>query len=184
MKKIIIHILDRKIIYVLNNKLNIIDIDLSVGKIVNEDQFLKTIQKYNRQNKINQKIIGDEVIIILNNFYTPQDIKYIKQLFLELQFSKVTTIKESELLIDKEFIYTFIDQDLTKIIIPTFEPIYISTSLINNQLFNKIVQSYPENLPTKIIDYTNTSQLKPSNKHNIYVLTHPYNFFIDKIMQV
>lgn len=157
---------------------------LNHGYILEEDKFIQEMSSIIKKENINRKLIGDQAFIIINDFYNPQYIKYLKFLFQELQFSKVTFIKESELIAKDNII--IIDYNFTRLFNLTNSVEFISTTIFKLE-YLKINKKTVEKLPfinkLKILNYTK----EPFNlklKSQIYFYTYPCNYLIDKYFEI
>lgn len=157
---------------------------LNNGYILEENKFIQEMSSIIKKENINRKLIGDQAFIIINDFYNPQYIKYLKFLFQELQFSKVTFIKESELIAKDNII--IIDYNFTRLFNLTNSVEFISTTIFKLE-YLKINKKAVEKLPfinkLKILNYTK----EPFNlklKSQIYFYTYPCNYLIDKYFKI
>ena len=78
-----------KIVYkkrVINKQLkNIIE----KGRIVDKLKFMEEFVNIQKKEKIKVKLLGDNIEVIKNSFYTVSDIAFLEYIFLEIGFNKV-----------------------------------------------------------------------------------------------
>lgn len=185
LNNVIFYFTDQKIYFKKSyNEIKTSSVILNNGYILEEDKFIQEMSSIIKKENINRKLIGDQAFIIINDFYNPQYIKYLKFLFQELQFSKVTFIKESELIAKDNII--IIDYNFTRLFNLTNSVEFISTNIFKLE-YLKINKKAVEKLPfinkLKILNYTK----EPFNlklKSQIYFYTYPCNYLIDKYFEI
>lgn len=185
LNNVIFYFTDQKIYFKKSyNEIKTSSVILNNGYILEEDKFIQEMSSIIKKENINRKLIGDQAFIIINDFYNPQYIKYLKFLFQELQFSKVTFIKESELIAKDNII--IIDYNFTRLFNLTNSVEFISTTIFKLD-YLKINKEAVEKLPfinkLKILNYTK----EPFNlklKSQIYFYTYPCNYLIDKYFEI
>lgn len=185
LNNVIFYFTDQKIYFKKSyNEIKTSSVILNNGYILEEDKFIQEMSSIIKKENINRKLIGDQAFIIINDFYNPQYIKYLKFLFQELQFSKVTFIKESELIAKDNII--IIDYNFTRLFNLTNSVEFISTTIFKLD-YLKINKEVVEKLPfinkLKILNYTK----EPFNlklKSQIYFYTYPCNYLIDKYFEI
>lgn len=185
LNNVIFYFTDQKIYFKKSyNEIKTSSVILNNGYILEEDKFIQEMSSIIKKENINRKLIGDQAFIIINDFYNPQYIKYLKFLFQELQFSKVTFIKESELIAKDNII--IIDYNFTRLFNLTNSVEFISTTIFKLE-YLKINKKAVEKLPfinkLKILNYTK----EPFNlklKSQIYFYTYPCNYLIDKYFEI
>lgn len=185
LNNVIFYFTDQKIYFKKSyNEIKTSSVILNNGYILEEDKFIQEMSSIIKKENINRKLIGDQAFIIINDLYNPQYIKYLKFLFQELQFSKVTFIKESELIAKDNII--IIDYNFTRLFNLTNSVEFISTNIFKLE-YLKINKKAVEKLPfinkLKILNYTKA----PFNlklKSQIYFYTYPCNYLIDKYFEI
>ncbi len=89
MKKIFLVNDEIKLIY--NNKMVSWKLKsiLEKGMIINKDKFMEEFLKLMTKEKIKNKFLGDNIVIVKNSFYNNRDLFYLENIFIELGFIKV-----------------------------------------------------------------------------------------------
>ncbi len=173
----IIHILDNELIYSLSNKIYKLSPNLLYGKINNEKEFITTLQKFQKEHHINQKLLGEAITIIVNDTYTNEELKYLTDIFKDLEYSQIIIHQESSLLA-KDNIEIIVDSQTTRIF--NQEVLIISTSLFKS-LREEIIDSLVNNSPiipkVKIADIYNTLNSQSIDLCVYY--TNPYEILIN-----
>ena len=81
-KSIIIQILNKSIKIINNNKIIEYKIKSCInGKVTNRNNFLDTMKDIITQEKINSRLLTDDVNIIIDDTYTEIEIEIIKEIF-------------------------------------------------------------------------------------------------------
>lgn len=123
-KSIIIQILNKSIKIINNNKIIEYKIKSCInGKVTNRNSFLDTMKDIITQEKINSRLLTDDVNIIIDNTYTEIEIEIIKEIFKELSFHKISFINIKTLFQkEDDEILIQVDDKLIKIFL--FDKIY------------------------------------------------------------
>lgn len=137
-----------------NQKLNEIKIiipykkTLIDGRIINRKKFLKKFKMFLETNKLNNKIFGESINVIINSSYSEEDKLIIKEVLEELNYKNINFINEINLLkIDKNtlfinynysYFYLYYLNNLGNIEMKLYKNDYINKKLIND-IF-KIIQ--------------------------------------------
>lgn len=175
MNQIVIHILDKSIIYTYEDKLTIIKSGIKYGKVDNEEIFIKNINKVNKHYKINSKIIGDNITVIINDLYNNHDQVYLYDLLKELQYNKIEFIKEKELLHNN----IIIDNFTCRIFIDN-KYLVVSKEIIDNNFIEYLISKYKITDIIRVIDINKEFDKKITNRI-VYFYVNPLLLVIDNL---
>ena len=69
---------------------------LKYGKIIDHIKFIKKYNKILENNKLNKNILGSSILVIINDSYTKEDKRIIKEALENLNYKRVVFKKELE----------------------------------------------------------------------------------------
>lgn len=69
---------------------------IKYGKVYNVEKFLKTYDTFLKNNHLNNNLFGDTIKVIINNTYSPADIKFLKSLLEKFNYRKVLFENENK----------------------------------------------------------------------------------------
>ena len=176
MKSLIIHILDSQIVAKYHQKIDLLNPSIKNGRIAEEKEFLKNMKHYIQEHKINQKLFGEALTVIVSDTYTPQDILYLKDIFQELEFNPVNIVIESSLIAEMHPTI-IIDELTTRIFFQGF-------SQISTSLFLKIPEAIISSLnsPASNIAVADIfNQLVDKEKKSLTYYSNPAEVLLTKI---
>lgn len=90
----IIYLKNKKRTKIISQKIN--KNIIKYGKIYNQEKFIKTYDNLLKTNHLNNNIFGDTIKVIINDTYTPADIKYLKSTLEKFNYRKILFEKETK----------------------------------------------------------------------------------------
>ncbi len=161
---------------------------LKYGKIIDHIKFIKKYNKILENNKLNKNILGSSILVIINDSYTKEDKRIIKEALENLNYKRVVFKKELEYFkIKKNSILINANQDYINITYLENNGKVKVFNLEYNSFFKEILIDILKKFKNKIIylygkNYEELISILENLKINYYYFEESENLILSKII--
>ena len=161
---------------------------LKYGKIIDHIKFIKKYNKILENNKLNKNILGSSILVIINDSYTKEDKRIIKEALENLNYKRVVFKKELEYFkIKKNSILINANQDYINITYLENNGKVKVFNLEYNSFFKEILIDILKKFKNKIIylygkNYEELISILEKLKINYYYFEESENLILSKII--
>ena len=161
---------------------------LKYGKIIDHIKFTKKYNKILENNKLNKNILGSSILVIINDSYTKEDKRIIKEALENLNYKRVVFKNELEYFkIKKNSILINANQDYINITYLENNGKVKVFNLEYNSFFKEILIDVLKKFKNKIIylygkNYEELISILENLKINYYYFEESENLILSKII--
>ena len=161
---------------------------LKYGKIIDHIKFTKKYNKILENNKLNKNILGSSILVIINDSYTKEDKRIIKEVLENLNYKRVVFKNELEYFkIKKKSILINANQDYINITYLENNGKVKVFNLEYNSFFKEILIDILKKFKNKIIylygkNYEELISILENLKINYYYFEESENLILSKII--
>lgn len=110
---LIVYLVSNRLVVIYNKKVFEKEIPhvIQKGLIQDKDRFSEEFVKLLKENKIKNKLLGEDIYVLKNTYYTKADLYFLENIFEKLGYLKVKYIDITEFFKENDGIYVEINND-------------------------------------------------------------------------